>query len=142
MTATRLLRPIKGLMIASVAITFAQLARETASQYFFTLVGLILIGAALPYLLAAAAMRRTPERWALAIGVVTCLFGVIDAGWRVQAFFFPTGGSNRAMAFWLPIYALFAIPFFSVIAHTFLTAFRPALRPEQGEPAKVRPTTD
>jgi len=136
MTPDPLTKLIKPLMLASVGITFGQLARETANEYFFTLIGLILLGAALPYLLAMAAMRRVPARWARATGIVTCLFGLVDAAWRVQAFFYPTPASNRAMAFWLPIYGLFAIPFFTVIAHTFLTAFRP----EEGGPDKVRPT--
>ena len=122
-------RGVRGLMAVSVAITFAQLARETGGDYFFTLIGLILLGAALPYLLALAAMRRLPPRWARAAGVVTLLGGVIDAAWRVQAFFYPTPASNRAMAFWLPIYGVLAIPFFTVLAHTFMTAFRP-----DGEP--------
>ncbi|MGE3403712.1 MAG: hypothetical protein AB7K63_14045 [Vicinamibacterales bacterium] len=125
MTPDPLTKLIRALMLASAGITFGQLARETANDYFFTLVGLILLAAALPYLLATAAITRTPPRWAKAIAIVTCLWGVADATWRVQAFYFPTPASNRAMAFWLPIYGVCAIAFFSVIAHTFLTAFRP-----------------
>ena len=122
---------IRSLMLASVGITFGQLARETANEYFFTLVGLILFAAALPYLLALKAMQRTPPRWSRAIGIVTCLWGIVEGIWRVQAFYFPTPASNRSMAFWLPIYAVGAIPFFTVIAHTFLTAFA---GPEQARP--------
>ena len=110
--------------MASVGITFGQLARETANESFFTLVGLILLAAALPYLLTLKAIPRVPPRWSRALGIVGCVWGLADAVWRVQAFYFPTPASNRSMAFWLPIYGVCAIPFFTVIAHTFLTAFR------------------
>ena len=115
---------IRSLMVVTVGITFGQLARETANEYFFTLVGLILLAAAVPYQLKLKAMTRLPPRWSRALGIVGCVWGAADAVWRVQAFYFPTPSSNRSMAFWLPIYGVCAIPFFTVIAHTFLTAFR------------------
>ena len=110
-------------MIGSIAVTFTALAREPGRDNLFTLIGLVLGAAALPYVLAMAALRRTPERWATAIGIATCLFGVADIAWRVQAFFYPTLTSEGGMAVWLPIYGAAAIPFFAVIVHTFLTAF-------------------
>src|SRR5688572_20768401 len=110
----------QAFMGLSVAITAAELARETASDYLFTLIALILLGAAAPYLAGMTAMKRLSARWSRAIGIALCLFGAVDVTWRMQAFFFPTGGSDGAMALWLPIGGMGAIPLTAVIAHTFL----------------------
>jgi hypothetical protein len=118
-------RAIIALIWLNVAITFSELARETARNYLFTLIGLILIATALPYVLALTVLPRFRARWATALGIATCVWGLMDAAWRVQAFFYPTLRSGREMGFWLPIYGVLAIPFITVIAHTFLTAFRP-----------------
>ncbi len=67
-----------------------------------------------------AAMRRVGQRWGLAIGLATLIFGVVDVAVRMQAFFFPTETSGGEMAFWLPIYSLGLIPLVALVLHTIL----------------------
>ena len=113
-------RAVKAVMWINVAITAAELSRETAGQYLFTMIAFVLAITAAPYLASAAVMRRVGAGWARAIGSAACVFGLIDATIRVPAFFFPSGALNRELGIWLPIYAMLAIPFLSVLAKTFM----------------------
>jgi hypothetical protein len=122
MTA-RLTRLAQALMLLSLLVTAAKLSTERAGDYLFTMIGLVLLGTAAPYLMALAVARRTRERWALAITIAVCVLGVVDVAWRVQAFFFPTDTSHASMGLWLPLSSVWAIPLAAVIAHTFLNAF-------------------
>ncbi len=124
-TGTRLVTVV---MWANVAVTAAELANETAGDWLFTMIGLVLILTAAPYLASRAVMRRAGAGWALAIGIGACVFGAIDVALRFQAFFFPTGAINRGLAIRLPFYALAAIPLFSLIARTLLNVFSPDFR--------------
>ena len=113
-------RAVKAVMWINVAITAAELSRESAGQYLFTMIAFVLAITAAPYLAAAAVMRRVGTGWARAIGSAACTFGLIDAAVRIPAFFFPSGALNRGLALWLPIYALAAIPLFSALIKTFM----------------------
>ena len=120
-TSKRFAQAFLGL---SLLVTLAELGRERANDYLFTLIGLILFGTAAPYLASFAVMKRVPARWAGAIGIAVALFGAVDVPWRMQAFFFPTDTSYGSMAIWLPLSSVWAVPLVAVIAHTFLTVFR------------------
>ena len=113
-------RAVKAIMWINVAITAAELSRESAGQYLFTMIAFVLAITAAPYLAAAAVMRRGGSGWARAIGSAACIFGVIDAAIRIPSFFFPSGALNRGLALWLPIYSMAAIPLFSVLIKTFM----------------------
>ena len=67
-------------------------------------------------------------RVAVAIGIGACVFGAIDVAVRFQAFFFPTGSLNAGLALRLPLYAVGAIPLFSLVARTLLNVFSPDFR--------------
>jgi|CXWL01.1.fsa_nt_gi hypothetical protein len=117
-------RFIQAFLTLSVGITLVKLSGDSGGgDYFFTLVWLVLMGAAAPYLVAMSTMRRVGERWRLAIGLATILFGAVDAAARTQAFFFPTDRIGGGMALWLPIYAVGLIPLFAVILHTAIGVF-------------------
>lgn len=122
------IRIVTAVMWANVAVTAAELSRERAGDYMFTMIGLVLILTAAPYLASRAVMRRVGAGWALAIGIGACVFGAIDVAVRFQAFFFPTGSLNAGLALRLPFYAVGAIPLFSVIARTLLNVFSPDVR--------------
>jgi len=112
-------RFVQAVLTLSVGITLAKLSGDRGGgNYLFTLIAMVLLGAAAPYLIAMATMRRVAEPWGLAIGLATILFGVADNAVRTQAFFFPTERSGGGMALWLPIYSLGLIPLFAVILHT------------------------
>ncbi len=104
-------RFLQAFLTLSFGITLVKLSGDSGGgDYFFTLLWLVLVATAAPYLLAMATMRRVGERWGLAIGIATLIFGFADAAVRMQAFFFPTDRSGGGMAFWLPIYSLGIIP--------------------------------
>ncbi len=114
---------VQAFQLLSAGITLAKLSVDTGGgDYFFTLVGLVLMGTVLPYLLAFAAMRRLPPRWGLAVGIAAALFGAVDVSVRMQAFFFPTDRINGGMALWLPLSALVMIPCGAVLAHVTIGA--------------------
>ena len=114
-------RFIQSFLTLSLGITLVKLSGDRGGgNYFFTLIWLVMMGAAAPYLIALAAMRRTQLLWGLSIGWATVLFGITDAAVRTQAFFFPTGNSGGSMALWLPILAVGLIPLFAVILHTII----------------------
>jgi hypothetical protein len=111
---------IEAFLTLSVAITLGRLSTDTGGgDYFFTLVALVLAGAAAPYFVALAAIRRLPPQAAKSTAIATVAFGVCDALVRTQAFFFPTERSGGGMALWLPVYGLCVIPLVTVIVHTF-----------------------
>jgi len=68
--------------------------------------------------------RVTQPRWSRASGAAACVFGLADVTMRTIGFFFPTDRLDVRLAFWLPLSSLVAIPFITVIAHTFLVAIR------------------
>jgi hypothetical protein len=120
-TATRF---VQAFLTLTLVITLAKLSVDTGGgDYFFTLIWLVLVATAAPYWLALTLMRRVGTGWRDAIGAAAIAFGIIDAGVRTQAFFFPTERSGGAMAVWLPIYSLAIIPAVTVIARTFLNVF-------------------
>ena len=131
MTALR--RLAIALMWLSVIVTAVKLSGETTGDWLFTLIGLILLGTAAPYLISLAVMRRVPARWGLALGSAVCVLGGVDVAWRLQAFFYPTESSNAAMGFWLPVSSVWAIPCATVIAHTCLKVFA---APRTGAPSR------
>ena len=111
-------------MFLSLGLTAGALLNERGGgRWMFTLIGLVLFGAAAPYLAAGAAVRRLPARWAVAVGVAVCVFGVADAAMRTQAFYFPESDSDGAMALWLPIASLAAIPLTALICHPLIRFF-------------------
>ncbi len=112
---------VQAFLTLSFTITLVKLSGDSGGgNYFFTLLWLVLMGTAGPYLLAMALMRRVTPPWATAIGIGAAVFGAIDVAIRMQAFFFPTERSGGGMALWLPIYSLGLIPLFAIIAHTML----------------------
>ncbi|MEQ1759729.1 MAG: hypothetical protein ABL986_15540 [Vicinamibacterales bacterium] len=111
------LRFVQAFLTLSVGVTIARLTTDTGGgDYFFTLIFLVVMGAAAPYWLAMKVARRTPPRWAASIAWAALAFGAIDCAVRVQAFYFPTEASGGGMALWLPIYAIGLIPLFALIA--------------------------
>ena len=59
------LRFVQAFLTLSVGVTIARLTTDTGGgDYFFTLIFLVVMGAAAPYWLAMKVMRRTPPRWA------------------------------------------------------------------------------
>jgi hypothetical protein len=118
---------IQAFLTLSVAITLGRLSTDTGGgDYFFTLVALVLAGAAAPYLIALAVIRRLRPLAARSAGMATLVFGIADALVRTQAFFFPSERSGGSMALWLPVYGLCLIPVMAVIVHTFVTVFQRA----------------
>jgi len=113
-------------MWASLAVTVARLSTDRGGgQYLFTLIAFVIVSTIAPYWLSMRAMERvTQPRWTLAIGAAACVFGLADVTMRTIGFFFPTDRLDVRLAFWLPLSSLVAIPFITVIAHTFLVAIR------------------
>ena len=112
---------LTGILIAlSCGVTAVKLSTESGGQWLFTMIGLVLFGAAAPYLAARAVMRRVQPAWALATGWAAVIFGVADVAIRTWAFYVPNASLGGGVAFWLPISAVAAIPFMAVVAHTFL----------------------
>lgn len=107
-----------GFGFLSLLVTLIALGDDRGGgDYLFTLMALVLWGAAGPYLLALAAVRRLRPAWSHAVAIGTALFGVIDVPVRMQAFYFPTDRSGGAMALWLPVSSLVLIPLFAALAH-------------------------
>jgi len=116
-------RLTKAFLALSLGITLAKLSTDRGGgQYLLTLIGYVVATTIAPYWLSLKAMPRLTARWADAVGIGACVFGVIDVVLRIRGFFFPTESLNGGLAFWLPISSLVAIPFAAVIAHTFITA--------------------
>jgi hypothetical protein len=133
----RLVLLTRVLMVASLAVTVAKLTTDRGGgQYLLTLIAFVLLSTAAPYWLARKTMERVSARWALAVGAAICLFGIADITLRTKGFFFPTDAVDGAMAFWLPLYSVIAIPLATVIVHTFLTAFAPPEATERSETEK------
>ena len=124
-------RFIHAFLGLGVGLTAVRLATDRGGGRFaFTLSALLLVVAAAPYLVAMAAMRRVPPRWALAVALATCLFGAADAALRMKAFYFATSTADGAMAIWLPLYSLAVIPGLAIVAYACIaivdrTGFRP-----------------
>ncbi len=114
----------QAFLLLSTLITAAKLSTDTGGgDYFFTLLGAVVLGGAAPYLVALSVMRQLRSPWAAAVGVATILFGLVDAGVRTQAFFFPTDTSDGGMALWLPIWSVALIPLATVLVHTVLGVY-------------------
>jgi len=75
-------RFVQAVLTLSVGITLAKLSGDRGGgNYLFTLIAMVLLGAAAPYLIAMATMRRVAEPWGLAIGLATILFGASTSFW-------------------------------------------------------------
>jgi hypothetical protein len=113
----------KAFMAVSLGITLAKLATDRGGgQFLLTLIAFVLASTIAPYWISLKTMPRLTPRWATALGISVCVFGVIDVVLRMRGFFFPTDALDGRLAFWLPIYSIAAIPLTAVIAHTFITA--------------------
>ena len=118
-------RFIQAFLILAVGLTAtAVVTQGGGGRFALTLAALVLLLAAVPYLAAKAVMRRFPERWAMAVGIATCLFGVSDVFFRMRAFFFPVSPLDGAMAIWIPLYSLAVIPGLAVGAYACIAASR------------------
>ena len=117
-------------MALSVVITVVQILQDGGGgRFLFTLVAAVLAGCIAPYVGVRAAMHRLPARWALAVGVAGLVYGAVDVAVRTQAFNFPTERSDGAMALWLPLYSVAAIPVVTVLGYAAVTAlYRPPPR--------------
>ena len=119
-----LLRFLKTLMVLSVALTGWQLLGDRGGgDWFFTLLGLTIALNLAPYLGSIEAMKRLPVRWGLAVGIAACLFGVVDVGWRMQAFNFATSSRDAGIAaFWVPLGGVAAIPLLALLCYPGIAA--------------------
>jgi len=108
----------------SLLVTLSRLLTDTGGgDYFFTLLGAVLLGSILPYLVALGVMYRVQPSWGVAVGLAAVGFGVLDAVVRVQAFYFPTEASGGGMALWLPLSSLVIIPVLAAIVRTMAAVF-------------------
>lgn len=109
---------VEAFLLLVLGITGLRLLDDRGGgQYFFTLLLLVIVGTVLPYVLTLWALPRVPPRWGTSLGVGASIVGTIDAAVRTQAFYFPTEASGGGMAFWLPLYAIVAIPLVTCVIH-------------------------
>lgn len=121
----RFVRMFMGLSVGMTAV--AIVTGGGSARFLLTLIALILVAAAAPYLLALAAMRRLPPRWGLAVAIATCLFGIADAAYRMQAFYFPNSPADGAMAIYMPLYSLAVIPVLALVSYPLIKLTNPSL---------------
>lgn len=122
-------RFIQAFLGLNVGMTVVVLAGDRGGGRFaLTLAALVLAITAAPYLGVVAAMRRLSPRWAVAVGTAASLFGAADAALRMQALYFPTSTSDGAIAIWLPVSSLIAIPALAVVSYGGLAALDRARR--------------
>jgi hypothetical protein len=115
---------IEGFAALSLVVTLSRLSTDTGGgDYFFTLLGVVLLGSVLPYLVALAVMSRLQPAWSAAVGLAAVVFGALDGVMRVQAFFFPTERSGGGMALWLPLSSFVIIPALAGILRTMAGVF-------------------
>src|SRR5436190_22289104 len=91
-------------MALSLVITLVKLSTDRGGgQYLLTLIGFVVATTVAPYWISLKTMPRLTARWAVAVGVGACVFGVVDVVLRTRGFFFPTDSLDGRLAFWLPI---------------------------------------
>jgi hypothetical protein len=115
MTSSR--RFVEAFGLLSLVLTGAALLNDRGGgDYFFSLLGLVLLTTIAPYAVVLRVLARPTSPWVLALGRAAIAFGVTDVCVRTPALLFPDDGLNGAVVLWLPLVALVGIP---LLAATF-----------------------
>ena len=109
MTSSR--RFVEAFGLLSLVLTITALLNDRGGgDYFFSLLGLVLLATIAPYAVVLRVMARPVSPWTVALGRAAIVFGITDVCLRTPALLFPDEGLNGAVVVWLPLVALVGIP--------------------------------
>lgn len=104
-------RFVEAFGLVSLLLTLAELLNDRGGgDYFFSLVGLVLLITIAPYVVVVRLLSRPSSSRTAPVGQAATAFGLFDVCVRTPALLFPDERLNGTAVLWLPVLALIAIP--------------------------------